>query len=247
MAFENESMRQAPGALNAIDSHEKPGQILFDEASKELAAQGQLQKASYEGLFGSPVIDFRMAQAPAAQVEAKDYCDTLPRTKSMKDSLAATEHGESMLNRMFEIAAKTPQGITLAKDFEALFGKDGAAKMVKLGLESINKQGASSTLKFKQPIVFGESGGTVTIDTNITFDTVKSGGAISIENLTGVSGQSGIFSVPIDRLDMQPHPGGYVSAVVDASMFSKDDSATANPLFGKQVKLCAFPNGTIYH
>ncbi|MBX9720264.1 MAG: hypothetical protein K2X81_02620, partial [Candidatus Obscuribacterales bacterium] len=87
---------------------------------------------------------------------------------------------------------------------------------------------------------------TVSIDNVITYDTVKAGGAISIENLNGVTGHSGIFSVPIDRLDMQPHPGGYVSAVVDASMFSKDNSV-ANPLLGQKAKLCAFPDGTIYH
>lgn len=205
----------------------------------------QIERSGYEDLFGSPVLDSRLASAPPhfellgetdefrQDLQNLDACGNFRKTTTQKDSLEATAQGNSVLNRMYEVAVLTPPGKVLARDFDSVYGQAASAKLQELGITDVSRNGSRVSVNLKNPLHFDGSSGSMDIDRNVSFTAIPSGGSVVLDRVNGVVARSGLFQLAIDRVDLQPREKGYLSGVVKADW--------------SETKVCAFPDGKIYH
>lgn len=199
-----------------------------------------VQRAGWEDLFGSPVIDARLAPVDHKDPNLFrtkdaniDSCDGHRKTTNQKDSLDSTKEGNSVLNRLYEVAVLTPKGTVKAQDFDKTYGSAAAKKMQELGITEITKSGSTISVNLAKALHFGDGSGSIDIDKSVKFKAQAQGGEVTLDSMSGVTASSGIFSLPINRVELQPMDHGYVSGNVTAGW--------------TETKVCATPDGIIHH
>lgn len=208
-----------------------------NEAQGKTAAKNT--KLAWADIFADPVIDYRLAPNPppsnifGPSGTGLSECQKYPETKTQKESLESTALGNSVLHRMFEVAALTPNGKLSADEFEKVYGAAAAAKMNELGINQVERKGNQITVHLNNPLHFGDNTGSIDISKTVSFQASSNHGAISMENVNGVSASNGLFQVPINTVELQAHKEGYMSGSVQADW--------------SQTNVCAVPNGKIYH
>lgn len=225
----------------AADLAQQEHNLFGDDASliaKQLdaGAASQVERAGWEELFGTPVVDSRLG-TPLPDIFAPhdgrvDSCDSHRPTKTQEDALESTAKGNSVLHRMYEVAVLTPPGKIQAKDFESVYGASAAAKMSELGITEVRRSKTGTSVQLKNPLHYGDANGSIDVSTTVSFASRTNAGALSLDNIQGVTARSGMFQVQINRLDLQPREDGYMSGHVTAQW--------------SQTRICALPDGTIY-
>jgi hypothetical protein len=165
--------------------------------------------------------------------ERVDRCDQHAATKTQKESLESTAMGNSVMHRMYEVAVLSPQGKVEAKDFEKVFGKAAAEKMQELGISDISRSKQNMTLHLKNALHYGDSSGEIDVEKSVSFVSYPNGGALTLDQISGITARSGIVQLPVSRIDLHPRKDGYMSGTAYASW--------------SQTQLCALPDGTIVH
>lgn len=234
MELENNPARQARDG--SADTHPQLISSFLDKASD--GQQHKVQVAGLEELFGDPVIDSRMGKNLPTDIfgsyNAKvENCDKHAPTKSQKDSLDSTAMGNSLLHRLYEVSVLTPQSKVSANDFDKVFGKPTADKMDELGITDVTRTKQNLLVHLKNPIHYGDSSGSIDIEKAVSFASYPNGGALTLDNVSGVTASSGIFQLAVNRVELQPRKDGYMSGTVTASW--------------SETKVCALPDGTIIH
>lgn len=208
------------------------------------SAEAKLKNAGWEAFFGTPVIDSRLAPQQTQpdifgvyddfkpDAESLEACGNFPRTTNKKDSLEETAKGNSILNRMYEVAVLTPAGKTADKDFDSVYGTLAAGKMKELGITQVSRSGDRVTARLKAPLHFEGGSGSIDIGTTVSFDSAPRGGAVTLDRVQGVTARSGLFQVAIDQVELEPRQKGYLSGLVVADW--------------SRTRVCAFPDGKIY-
>ena len=196
------------------------------------------QTLAFAELFGDPVSDAQLAGSLNSKLFQLDEssvgaCDINRATSNQKDSLAATKEGDSILNRMYEMAVLTPKGTTKANQFEKVYGDAVATKMSELGITDITRNGSAISISLANPLHFGDDSGTIDIQKKVSFTSLPQGGAVKLDNVAGVTVSSGFFTLSVNKVDLQPREHGYLSGQVSAGF--------------TQTKVCATPDGKIYH
>lgn len=232
MRFERESGNQTDSTKVADWSAE-----LFNA---NVDSRPEVSRVSIADLFGDPVIDARLATPPRLDpglFQTNDSsigaCDSHAITRNQKDSLAATKDGDSILNRMYEMSVLTPKGTTKADQFQNVYGEAVADKMSELGITEINRVGSAVSISLAKPLHYGDDSGTIDIQNKVGFTTSPQGGAVRLDNVSGVTVSSGIFTLSVSKVDLQPREKGYLSGQVSAGF--------------TQTKVCATPDGKINH
>jgi hypothetical protein len=105
--------------------------------------------------------------------------------------------------------------------------------MEELGITDISRSKQNMTVHLKNGLHYGDSSGEIEVGKSVSFVTYPNGGAMTLDQISGITARSGIVQVPLNRLDMQPRKDGYMSGTAYASW--------------SQTQLCALPDGTIVH
>ena len=222
---------------NSTDAHPPLINSIFEDSNTNRPA---LSRAGFEELFQDPVIDYRLApQTNPPDIfgphvdERVDKCDKHAATKTQKESLESTAMGNSVMHRMYEVAVLSPQGKVEAKDFEKIFGKAAADKMDELGITEISHSKQNMTVHLENGLHYGDSSGEIDVDKSVSFVSYPNGGALTLDQISGITARSGIVQLPVNRVDLQVRKDGYMSGTAYAGW--------------SQTQLCALPDGTIVH
>lgn len=221
-----------------MDIENSAGRSNEDSVTASKLSQEAFRQLAWQELFGAQVSDSRPGNSlPSALFQTNDLanlasCDKFPRTKTQKDSLEASKQGDSVLNRMYELAVLTPSGKLLPKDFENTYGKQVAEKMQELEIQQVLRQGSQIRVDLKSPLHYGDSSGSIDVAKQVSFRSRPQGGEVSLDDLRGVKASSGLFTVNVNSIELQPREKGYLSATVKA------DWTVTN--------VCAHPDGKIY-
>lgn len=202
-----------------------------------------VERASLDGIeamFGGvPVVDSRLAYPPALnpnifQINEASLatCNDHARTNTQKESLEATKEGDSILNRMYELAILTPNGRTKQESFSSVYGEAAAAKMKEFGITEVTRSGVGITVHLAKQLHFGDASGSIDIGRRVSFNSTPSGGAVTLDRVEGVTASNGMFQLPINRVDLQPRAHGHLSGVVSAGFTT--------------TRVCATPDGKIH-
>lgn len=150
-------------------------------------------------------------RAPAAQ-NSLDACEAAPPTLDKNAAVQASAEGKSILNRLFEVAAKSDEGKITPADFEKKMGTDAAKQLIELGVSEITRHGNASTIGLRKPVPIGDKSGQVKLGEEeslspsqnqsqsrapqgkdaptyyVSFTSAIYGGSASLEDVKGVGG-----------------------------------------------------------
>lgn len=233
MTFENNS---APQKADAVRDNWTADYGLCS-ADSQADSRPLVNRTGWEDLFGSPVIDSRLATEPSGSIFGTpdanvDNCEKHKKTTTQKDSLDNTKLGDSVLNRMYEVAVLTPKGRVEPKDFAATYGEAAAKKMEELGITGVIRRDQNVWVNLAKPLHFGDSSGSIDIGTQVSFTSHPQGGMVVLDNVGGVTASNGVFQLQINRVDLQPREHGFLTGDVTAGW--------------SRTRVCAFPDGKIY-
>ena len=234
MTFENNT---APKRADAEQQNWAAENGLLSTTDSAAASKPLVERTGWEDLFGSPVVDSRLGTQPTGSLFGPqdanvDVCDLHKKGTTQKESLDYADEGNSILNRMYEVAVLTPKGKVEPPDFVKTYGEQAAQKMQELGITGVIRQGDNIWVNLAKPLHFGDSSGSIDISKQVSFTAHPSAGMVTLDRVGGVTASNGVFQLPINRVDLQPRKDGYLSGSVSASW--------------SQTQVCAFPDGKIY-
>lgn len=173
-------------------------------------------------------------------------CAQHKATGSKEMSLAASEQGQSVLARLFEVVAHA-DGKVSAADFKKQFRARTDQLTRDLGVREIEVRDGRLTITLNNPLEFAGEAGKVKVgdmtkspasttgkapdvyEVSFTPIVAKDGSA-SMKDIKGITASS-IFETQVHQIDLEPREGGYVSAKLSTDW--------AN------VKVCATRSGDI--